>query len=79
MPATPGELAQARPPSSCRASAISRRRGRSTDRVDASAIRASVDDRPPLLGICLGMQWLFEGSEEAPELSGPRPALAGEC
>ncbi|MFY9907212.1 MAG: imidazole glycerol phosphate synthase subunit HisH [Terriglobales bacterium] len=24
----------------------------------------------PLLGICLGMQWLFEGSDEAPELAG---------
>jgi glutamine amidotransferase len=24
----------------------------------------------PLLGICVGMQWLFEGSEEAPEASG---------
>jgi glutamine amidotransferase len=24
----------------------------------------------PLLGICVGMQWLFEGSDEAPEVSG---------
>jgi glutamine amidotransferase len=24
----------------------------------------------PLFGICLGMQWLFEGSDEAPEISG---------
>src|SRR5208283_5469863 len=24
----------------------------------------------PFLGICLGMQWLFEGSDEAPELAG---------
>jgi glutamine amidotransferase len=24
----------------------------------------------PLLGICLGLQWMFEGSSEAPELSG---------
>ena len=24
----------------------------------------------PLLGICLGLQWMFEGSSEAPELRG---------
>jgi glutamine amidotransferase len=24
----------------------------------------------PFLGICLGMQWLFEGSEECPEIAG---------
>jgi glutamine amidotransferase len=32
----------------------------------------------PLLGICLGLQWLFEGSEEAPELPG-FGALDGRC
>ena len=30
------------------------------------AIRAG----KPFLGICLGMQWLFEGSEECPEIAG---------
>ena len=25
-----------------------------------------VDDGMPLLGICVGLQWLFEGSDEAP-------------
>ena len=34
------------------------------------AIRDAVDRGTPLLGICLGMQWLFEGSEEAPNLPG---------
>ena len=34
------------------------------------AIRAAVDRGAPLLGICLGMQWLFAGSEEAPGLPG---------
>jgi glutamine amidotransferase len=32
----------------------------------------------PFLGICLGMQWLFEGSDEAPELAGAG-ILAGRC
>ncbi len=35
-----------------------------------SAIRAIVDDGTPLLGICVGLQWLFEGSEEAPDVAG---------
>jgi imidazole glycerol-phosphate synthase subunit HisH len=34
------------------------------------AIRAHVAAGRPLLGICLGMQWLFEASEEAPGCSG---------
>ncbi len=32
----------------------------------------------PFLGICLGMQWLFEGSDEAPELVGAG-IFAGRC
>ena len=32
----------------------------------------------PLLGICLGLQWMFEGSTEAPELSG-LGAFIGQC
>lgn len=32
----------------------------------------------PLLGICLGMQWLFEGSDEAPDLPGAG-IFAGRC
>jgi glutamine amidotransferase len=35
-----------------------------------TAIAAAVDRGAALLGICLGMQWLFEGSAEAPHLSG---------
>jgi glutamine amidotransferase len=30
-----------------------------------TAIKTMVDDGVPLLGICVGLQWLFEGSEEA--------------
>jgi glutamine amidotransferase len=42
------------------------------------AIVARVGDGRPLLGICLGMQWLFEGSDEAPEVPG-LGLLAGRC
>jgi imidazole glycerol-phosphate synthase subunit HisH len=41
-------------------------------------IRRMVAGGRPLLGICLGLQWLFEGSEEAPELDG-LGALGGRC
>lgn len=34
------------------------------------AIGRAVESGTPLLGICLGMQWLFEGSDEAPEVLG---------
>ena len=42
------------------------------------AILQRVDAGRPLLGICLGMQWLFEGSTEAPGCGG-LGVLAGRC
>ena len=42
------------------------------------AIRQAVDRGVPLLGICLGMQWLFEGSDEAPSVAG-LGAIPGRC
>jgi len=41
-------------------------------------IRRGIDAGRPLLGICLGMQWLYEGSAEAPELKG-LGLLSGQC
>lgn len=35
-----------------------------------AAVTAAVDRGVALLGICLGMQWLFDGSVEAPAVSG---------
>ncbi len=43
-----------------------------------TAIKTMADDGVPLLGICVGLQWLFEGSEEAPEVSG-LGSFAGSC
>ncbi len=37
-----------------------------------------VGEGRPLLGICLGMHWLFEGSDEAPDLPG-LGLLSGQC
>lgn len=42
------------------------------------SIRDAVAAGTPLLGICLGLQWLFEGSEEAPGVPG-LGAIRGTC
>ena len=44
----------------------------------AAAIRTRVAAGRPLLGICLGLQWLFAGSEEAPDCPG-LGLLSGMC
>jgi len=41
-------------------------------------ISKAIDHKVPLLGICLGMQWMFESSREAPQLRG-LGLFAGEC
>jgi glutamine amidotransferase len=45
-----------------------------TERLDNTgltvAIRAAISRGVPFLGICVGMQWLFAGSTEAPEQPG---------
>ena len=44
-----------------------------TARLDAAwreAIGETTRRGTPLFGICVGMQWLFEGSEEAPDVAG---------
>jgi imidazole glycerol-phosphate synthase subunit HisH len=42
------------------------------------AIQRAVDGQRPVLGICLGLQWMFEGSDEANEQSGIG-LVAGRC
>jgi len=42
------------------------------------AVLARVGEGRPLLGICLGLQWLYEDSEESPELKG-LGVLSGTC
>lgn len=53
-----------------------------TANLDASgmktAIRQRIEQGAPFLGICLGMQWLFESSEEAPWAVG-LGLLWGKC
>ena len=43
-----------------------------------AAIADAVERRTPLLGICLGLQWLFECSDEAPGVAG-LGAIRGRC
>ncbi len=43
-----------------------------------SAILERVAAGTPLLGICVGMQWLFEGSDEAPSIPG-LGVMKGQC
>jgi glutamine amidotransferase len=51
---------------------------RALDQPWIDAILGRVGEGRPLFGICLGMQWLLEGSEEAPELPG-LGLLSGRC
>lgn len=43
-----------------------------------AAILARIDAGAAVLGICLGMQWLYDGSVESPELTG-LGVFAGTC
>ena len=43
-----------------------------------TAISTAVESGTPLLGICVGMQWLYQGSEEAPDVTG-LGVLEGQC
>ena len=39
--------------------------------LDGAIVRAAISGRP-VLGVCVGMQILFERSEESPDVAGPR-------
>ena len=43
-----------------------------------AAIQQAIARGVPFLGICVGMQWLFDGSEEAPGTTG-LSVMAGTC
>ena len=75
-PDTPGDLARARGiivPGVGHFAAT-----RSLDTAWTDAILDRVGNGRPLLGICLGLQWLFEGSDEAPDVPG-LGLLGGRC
>jgi len=54
----------------------------STSILDECGLRAAIlerlDERVPFLGVCVGMQWMFASSEEAPTITGAG-LLAGRC
>ena len=51
---------------------------RTLDRAWTDEILELVGNGRPLLGICLGMQWLYEGSDESPDLPG-LGLISGRC
>jgi glutamine amidotransferase len=54
----------------------------STAVIEKSGLRDAISEAirrdVPFLGICVGMQWMFEGSQESPETAG-LGLLSGEC
>jgi imidazole glycerol-phosphate synthase subunit HisH len=51
---------------------------RALDGAWIEGILERIGEGRPLLGICLGMHWLFEGSDEAPDVPG-LGLLSGQC
>jgi glutamine amidotransferase len=55
---------------------------RSTEALVRSGVQPEIANAiargTPFLGICVGMQWMFEGSQEATQVAGSR-MLPGEC
>jgi glutamine amidotransferase len=51
---------------------------RALDQAWVDAILGRLGEGRPLFGICLGMQWLYEGSDEAPDCAG-LGLLSGRC
>lgn len=53
-----------------------------TEMLDGSGMKAAIQNAiergVPFLGICVGMQWMFEGSTEAPGIRG-LGAFLGQC
>ena len=68
-PSRPAELARRHGDRRPWRRSFRRDRGVRTDAWRQRFVRR-VADGTPLLGICLGLQWLFEGSDEAPDVPG---------